>query len=206
MLAGLADWTTQVIDRLGYLGVGLLVALENIFPPIPSEVVLPFAGFVARDGDAHMVGMVVAATVGSLVGALVLYGIAAWIGPVRIEQFLVRYGKWFRLGPADIAKAEAWFDRHSTAAVLLCRCVPLVRSLISIPAGFRRMPLGRFVAYTTVGSAVWNTAMITAGYTLRSRWHQVEPILSWAQYAVLAVGVAAMCWYAWMRFLAPTQR
>lgn len=206
VLSKLADWTTEVVDSLGYLGVALLVALENLLPPIPSEVVLPFAGFVARDGNAHMVGMIAAATLGSLVGALVLYGIAAWIGPVRIERFLLRYGRWIRLSPADIARSEAWFDRHSNVAVLVCRCVPLVRSLISIPAGFRRMALGRFAAYTTVGSAVWNTAMITAGYTLRSRWHQVEPVLSWAQYAVIAMFVAATGWYVFRSFLAPTDR
>src|SRR5688572_19312062 len=134
MLSDLADWVTDVIDALGYLGVALLVALENLFPPIPSEIVLPFAGFVASDGDANLIGMIVAATIGSLVGALILYGIAASIGPDRLERFLVRYGKWFRLTPSDIAKSEAWFDRRSGTAVLVCRCIPLVRSLISIPA------------------------------------------------------------------------
>ena len=97
MLSGLSDWVTDVIDRLGYVGVALLVALENLFPPIPSEIVLPFAGFVARDGGATLPGMIVAATIGSLVGAWVLYGIAAWIGPERLSTFLVRYGKWLRL-------------------------------------------------------------------------------------------------------------
>jgi len=100
MFSSLADWVTEVIDDLGYIGVALLVALENLFPPIPSEIVLPFAGFVARDGGATLVGMIVAATIGSLVGALVLYGIAAWIGPDRLHRFLVRYGKWFRLTSA----------------------------------------------------------------------------------------------------------
>ena len=206
MLSNLADWVTDVIDALGYLGVALLVALENLFPPIPSEIVLPFAGFVASDGDASLIGMIVAATIGSLVGALILYGIAASIGPERLGRFLVRYGKWFRLTQADIAKSEAWFDRHSASAVLICRCIPLVRSLISIPAGFRRMPLGRFVTYTLIGSAVWNTALIGAGYVLRSQWKEVEPVLSWAQYLVIAAIVAAIGWYVWARFLSPAAR
>jgi membrane protein DedA with SNARE-associated domain len=206
VLSNLADWVTDVINSLGYLGVALLVALENLFPPIPSEIVLPFAGFVASDGDASLIGMIVAATVGSLAGALILYGIAASIGPVRLERFLVRYGRWFRLTPADIAKSEEWFDRRSGTAVLICRCIPLVRSLISIPAGFRRMPLGRFVAYTVIGSAVWNTALIGAGYLLRSRWEEVEPVLSWFQYVVVALIVAAIAWYAWAKYLSPAAR
>src|SRR5687768_8339222 len=139
MLSGLSDWVVDVIDRLGYIGVALLVALENLFPPIPSEIVLPFAGFVARDGKATLPGMILAATIGSIVGAWILYGIAAWIGPERMERFLLRYGKWLRLTPADVAKAERWFDRRAVVAVLVGRCVPLIRSLVSIPAGFRRM-------------------------------------------------------------------
>jgi membrane protein DedA with SNARE-associated domain len=206
VLSNLADWVTDVIDALGYLGVAFLVALENVFPPIPSEIVLPFAGFVASDGDANLLGMILAATIGSLVGALVLYGIAAWIGPVRLERFLVRYGKWFRLTPADVKKAEDWFDRRRNMAVLICRCIPLIRSLISIPAGFRRMPLGQFVLYTVIGSAIWNTALIGAGYLLRSQWHDVEPVLEWAQYLVIAAIVGAIGWYVWAKFLSPQAR
>src|SRR5687767_370761 len=110
MLTDLSDWVTDVIDKLGYVGVAMLVALENVFPPIPSEIVLPFAGFVARDGDANLVVMILAATIGSTIGALVLYGVAAAIGPERLHVFVVRYGKWFRLTPRDIEKAERWFD------------------------------------------------------------------------------------------------
>jgi membrane protein DedA with SNARE-associated domain len=200
MFSSLADWVTDVIDELGYLGVALLVALENLFPPIPSEVVLPFAGFVARDGDATLWGMILAATIGSLVGALVLYGLSAWIGPERLHAFLVRYGKWFRLTPADVNKAERWFDRRAIVAVLIGRCIPLIRSLVSIPAGFRRMPLVPFVIYTTVGSLIWNTALIGAGYALRDNWHDVEPVLDTFQYVVIAVIVGAVAWYFWSRF------
>jgi membrane protein DedA with SNARE-associated domain len=200
VFSNLAEWVTDVIDKLGYVGVALLVALENLFPPIPSEIVLPFAGFVARDGEANLIGMIGAATVGSLVGAWVLYGLSAWIGPDRLERFLVRYGKWFRLTPADVNKSEQWFDRHSTSAVLICRCIPLVRSLISIPAGFRRMPFARFSLYTALGSLVWNVALIGAGYALRSRWESVEGVISWLQYAVIAAIVGAIAWFVWSRF------
>lgn len=206
MFSGLADWVTDVIDKLGYVGVALLVALENLFPPIPSEIIMPFAGFVARDGGATLPGMILAATVGSLVGAVVLYGIAAWIGPDRLDRFLVRYGKWFRLTPADVDKAERWFDKRSDFAVLVCRCIPLVRSLISIPAGFRRMDLKRFLLLTLIGSLVWNAALVIAGYVLRDNWEDVEPIIGVVQWIVIALILVAIGWYAWTRYLSPKAR
>jgi membrane protein DedA with SNARE-associated domain len=199
MLDWISDTAVDIIDRLGYLGVALLVALENLFPPIPSEVVLPFAGFVARDGKASLPGMILAATIGSLVGAWALYGIAAWIGPDRLERFLLRYGRWLRLTPADIARAEQWFDRRANIAVLVGRCIPLIRSLISIPAGFRRMPFLAFSLLTLLGSLVWNTVMVGAGYLLRSRWHDVEPVLSIVQYVVIAAIVVLLVRFVWKR-------
>ncbi|MET0145636.1 MAG: DedA family protein [Ilumatobacteraceae bacterium] len=206
MLSSLSDWAVDVIDRLGYVGVALLVALENLFPPIPSEIVLPFAGFVARDGGATLPGMIIAATIGSVIGAWALYGIAAWIGPERLERFLVRYGKWFRLTPADITRAERWFDRRAVVAVLVGRCVPLIRSLVSIPAGFRRMPFGTFTLYTVIGSLIWNTALIGAGYLLRDNWDSVEPVLNVVQYVVIALIVAVIAWFLWVRVLSPSAR
>ena len=203
MLSGLSDWVVDVIDRLGYVGVALLVALENLFPQIPSEIVLPFAGFVARDGKATLPGMIIAATIGSILGAWALYGIAAWIGPERLEHFLVRHGKWLRLTPADVAKAERWFDRRAVTAVLVGRCVPLIRSLVSIPAGFRRMNFGVFTLYTAIGSLIWNTALIGAGYVLRDNWQDVEPVLNIVQYVVIALIVAAIVWLLWTRVLSP---
>jgi membrane protein DedA with SNARE-associated domain len=206
MLSGLSDWVTDVIRELGYVGVALLVALENVFPPIPSEIVLPFAGFVASDGDATLVGMIAAATVGSLAGAWVLYGVAAWIGPIRLHSFLVRYGRWARVTPADVVRAEHWFDRRGTIAVLVGRCVPLIRSLVSIPAGFRRMPFLTFTIFTVLGSLLWNAALITTGYALRDNWEDVEPILDVAQYVVVAVIVVAIGWFVWSRFISSGAR
>jgi membrane protein DedA with SNARE-associated domain len=139
MLSGLATWVQDVIESLGYLGVAILVIVENLFPPIPSEIVLPFAGFVAQRGDASVVVMILAATIGSVVGALILYFISWGIGPDRLRQFVVRFGKWFGVKESDLTRAEEWFDRRSTTAVLVGRCVPLIRSIVSIPAGFRRM-------------------------------------------------------------------
>jgi membrane protein DedA with SNARE-associated domain len=170
MLDSLTDWATEVVETLGYTGVGLLVAIENVFPPIPSEVVLGLAGFTASQGDASVIGMIIAATIGSVVGAWILYGLSAAIGPVRLRALVIRYGVWMGFREPDLDRAEAWFDRHSRVAVLICRCIPLVRSLISIPAGFRRMPLGAFTVFTLLGSLVWNTVLIVAGYLLADQW------------------------------------
>jgi membrane protein DedA with SNARE-associated domain len=173
MLENLTDWATEIVDRLGYFGVALLVAIENVFPPIPSEVVLGLAGYTASKGDAWFVGMIIAATIGSVVGACVLYGLAAAIGPVRVRAITIRYGTWIGFGETDLDRAEEWFDRRSRGAVLLCRCIPLVRSLISIPAGFRRMPLVTFTFFTLIGSLVWNTILIAAGYVLADQWERI---------------------------------
>ena len=191
MLSNLAQWVQDVIESLGYLGVALLVIAENLFPPIPSEIVLPFAGFVARRGDGSVIVMVVASTVGSVIGALVLYAIAAAIGPERIHAFVVRFGKWFGVKESDMVRAEEWFDRRSNVAVLVGRCVPLIRSLVSIPAGFRRMRFSSFVVLTAIGSAVWNVALIGAGAALGDQWDRVGDYVGIFQWIVILAIVAA---------------
>jgi len=187
MLSDVATWVQDVIDRLGAVGVALLVILENVFPPIPSEIVLPFAGFVAQRGDGSVIVMIFAATIGAVIGALILYGIAALIGPDRLSAFIVRFGRWFGVKPADLTRAEQWFDRHAVAAVLLGRCVPLIRSVVSIPAGFRRMRLAPFLLYTAMGSIVWNSALIGAGAILGDQWERVEPYVATLQWVVVAL-------------------
>lgn len=206
MFDQLTEWVTEVVTALGYGGVAFLVALENLFPPIPSEVVLPLAGFVAGRGDAAVVGMIVAATIGSLVGAWALYLIAAAIGPARLHRLVGRYGKWFRIEEEDLARAESWFDRRGATAVLVCRCVPLIRSLVSIPAGFRRMPALRFTVLTMLGSLVWNTALISAGYALGERWEDVGDYVGYLQYALYLAIAGGLAWFAWRRFLCPAAR
>jgi membrane protein DedA with SNARE-associated domain len=201
MLEDVVGWVTDVVERLGYLGVAFLVALENVFPPIPSEVILPLAGFVAGEGRASLPGMVIAATVGSLVGAWVLYGLSAAIGPDRLHRFLARHGRWFGVKERDLVRAEEWFDRRSGTAVLIGRCVPLIRSVVSIPAGFRRMPIGRFSAYTALGSLIWNATLIGAGAILGDRWKQVGDVVGLLQGVVVVViagGVLFFLWRAWV--------
>ena len=199
MLGDLANWVQDVINQFGYLGVALLVVIENVFPPIPSEIVLPFAGFVAQQGasavnatagaaqsDTTVVGMMIAATVGSVVGALILYFVSAAIGPERLRGFVERFGKWFGVKSADLVRAEEWFDRRSVVAVLVGRCVPLIRSIVSIPAGFRRMKLTSFAVLTAIGSAVWNIALIGAGAVLGDQWERVGQYVGVFQWLVIA--------------------
>ena len=199
MLSNLAQWVQDVIESLGYLGVALLVIAENLFPPIPSEIVLPFAGFVARRGDGSVIVMVIASTIGSVVGALVLYAIAAAIGPERIHAFVVRFGKWFGVKESDMVRAEEWFDRRSNVAVLVGRCVPLIRSLVSIPAGFRRMRFSSFVVLTAIGSAVWNVALIGAGAALGDQWDRVGDYVGILQWLVIVVIMAVVIRFAVQR-------
>jgi len=199
----LTNWVIDVVETLGYTGVALLVAVENLFPPIPSEIVLGLAGFVASRGDAALWGMIVAATLGSLLGAWMLYAVAAAIGDERLRSIILRNERWLRVRGADIDKAEAWFDRHARLAVLICRCIPLVRSVISLPAGFRRMPLAPFTLYTTLGSLAWNSIFIVAGYQLGERWATVEDYANYFQYMVIVAILLAVAYFVWRRWLRP---
>lgn len=198
MLSSLATWVQDVIEQLGYLGVALLVVLENVFPPIPSEIVLPFAGFVAQQGSDSVVLMILAATVGSVIGALIMYWIAAIIGDERLHAFTRRFGKWVQIREADLTRAEEWFDRHAMSAVLVGRCVPLIRSVVSIPAGFRRMKLIPYIAYTFLGSLVWNIALVGAGAVLGENWERVEPVVATFQWIVIVVILAGLARVAYV--------
>jgi len=198
LLSSLATWVQDVIEQLGYLGVALLVVLENVFPPIPSEIVLPFAGFVAQQGSDSVVLMILAATVGSVIGALIMYWIAAIIGDERLHAFTRRFGKWVQIREADLTRAEEWFDRHAMSAVLVGRCVPLIRSVVSIPAGFRRMKLIPYIAYTFLGSLVWNIALVGAGAVLGENWERVEPVVATFQWIVIVVILAGLARVAYV--------
>ncbi len=202
----LTDWVVSVIESIGYIGVALLVAVENVFPPIPSEVVLPAAGFASANGDANVWLMIVAATIGSLVGAWALYLIAAAIGETRLRALTAKYGRWVGVKPRDLDRANAWFDNHSTLAVLICRCIPLIRSLVSVPAGFRRMAPIPFTLYTTAGSLAWNGVLIGAGFQLGDNWEQVGEYVGVLQYVVIAVILAAIGWWIFTRFISKTHR
>lgn len=199
LLGGIAEWVTNVIESMGYAGVAALIALENVFPPIPSELILPLSGFLAGQGRFWLPAVIVAATAGSVAGALLLYGVGAWLGEARSRQLVERFGRFLTVGVADLDRANGWFDRHGGKAVLVGRVVPVVRSLVSVPAGLRRMPLGRFVAYTAAGSAAWNGLLIGLGWALGNRWHAVDRYGGYVEYAVLAVLVVGAVWFVLRR-------
>ncbi len=199
MLSGISDWVTNIVETLGYFGVAALITLENVFPPLPSELILPLAGFETGRGQFNYFLMVIAATAGSVVGAIILYYVAHFVGEHRIRALIRRYGKWFQVTEKDLDRADAWFDRYSSLAVLICRCVPLVRSVVSLPAGLRRMNMARFLLFTAIGSAVWNAALIGAGWALGDNWEVVGTYVGYFQYVVIALVVLAVVWFFWRR-------
>jgi membrane protein DedA with SNARE-associated domain len=189
---GVAGWAIDLMERLGAAGAGLAVALENLFPPLPSEVILPLAGLAASRGELGLVSAIVFTTLGSVVGALALYGVGAVLGRDRTRALA---GKLPLVKVQDVDKAEAWFERHGPKAVLIGRLVPVVRSLISVPAGVERMRVLLFLPLTALGSLVWNSLLIVAGYQLGERWHVVEASVGVFQKAVIAGAVAAVVWF-----------
>ncbi|HSJ46777.1 MAG TPA: DedA family protein [Euzebyales bacterium] len=195
-LTGLIGWIADVIELLGAIGVGVLTLAEVFFPPIPSELVLPMAGFLAGQGRLNLVAAVVASTVGSTAGALALYRLAGAWGNQRVRRVL---GTLPLMEAEDLDRAEAWFDRNDRSSVFIGRLVPGVRSLISLPAGFRRMPLGSFIALTLLGSAIWNTLLIAAGYLLGDHWRNVGEYSDWFNYAVIALLLGAVVKFVWSR-------
>jgi membrane protein DedA with SNARE-associated domain len=190
--SGVAGWATDLMEKLGAPGAGLAIALENLFPPLPSEVILPLAGFAASRGDLGLVSAILWTTLGSVVGALALYLVGAMLGRDRTRGLVARLPL---LKLEDVDKAEGWFDRHGSKAVLIGRLVPVVRSLISVPAGVARMPVPLFIGLTAVGSLTWNSALILAGYLLGEKWHLVESSLGILRWVALGAAVAAVAWF-----------
>lgn len=171
----MVEWVMHAVRSMGYLGVVLLMFLENIFPPIPSEVVMPLAGVTAvRNQGMTIAGMIAAGTAGSLLGALCLYWLGWKVGEARIKRWADRYGRWLALSADDVEKARRWFDRRGAWVVLGCRLVPGVRSLISIPAGADRMNLATFIGFTALGTAAWTALLVYAGVLLGNNWKLVE--------------------------------
>ncbi|GAA2887474.1 DedA family protein [Streptosporangium fragile] len=185
---GIAGWAINLMETLGAPGAGLAIALENLFPPLPSEVILPLAGFTASKGNMGLFDAVLWTTLGSVVGALALYGVGALLGRERVIAIA---SKLPLVSVADIEKTEAWFARHGKKSVFFGRMIPIFRSLISIPAGIERMPISIFTLLTTLGSLIWNTAFVMAGYLLGESWTLVEDYMGIVSKGVLAVVVLA---------------
>lgn len=195
---GVVGWVTTIMETIGGPGAGLAIALENLFPPLPSEVILPLAGFTASRGDMSLLGAILWTTLGSLAGAIVLYYIGALLGRDRTRALAAKLPL---ITISDLDRTEAWFARHGVKAVFFGRMIPLFRSFISIPAGIERMSLPTFVVFTTLGSLIWNTSFVLAGYLLGENWHLVAAYAGVSSKVILLVVGLGVAYFVVSRLL-----
>jgi membrane protein DedA with SNARE-associated domain len=204
LLDAINAWALNIISTLGYPGLGLVMFLENVFPPIPSELVLPLAGWLTLGEEASftLLGVTVVGAIGSVAGAFFFYGLGAWFDESRVRVLLQRYGKWFMLSEGDLDVALVWFDRYGEYVIFFGRMVPIVRSLISVPAGLASMPLGTFSVYTAVGTALWSFLLAFAGRMLGENWHLVSDFIDNYEHVVIIVAVLAFVYFVFTRWRA----
>lgn len=188
------DWITDLIERTGYFGIFVLTFLENVFPPVPSELIMPLAGYKAAEGSLSLPLVIAAGTAGSLAGASIWFYAGLKLGHQRVRRLAERHGRWLTMSPDDVEKATAWFERHGGPAVLIGRLIPAIRSVISLPAGIARMPLPGFLALSAIGTGLWTIFLVCAGYLLESQHAVVADYLNPVSNAVFA-GMAL--WYIW---------
>jgi len=170
----------EIMNNFGYVGIMFLIAIENIFPPIPSEVILTFGGFATTlpDSEINVVGVIIFSTIGAIIGALVLYLVGRILKKERLMTLAKgKVGKTLRFKPEDIEKADKWFDKHGAKTVFFCRFIPIIRSLISIPAGINGMNIPKFLIYTTIGTVIWNTVLTVLGSVLGENWTKIADII-----------------------------
>jgi membrane protein DedA with SNARE-associated domain len=189
-----ASWIEAIVQTTGVFGIALLMFLENVFPPIPSELIMPLAGYSAAKGEANIVLVILAGTLGSLAGAFFWYGVGRVFDHERTKDFADRHGRILTVTRADLTKADDWFDRYGQYAVLFGRLIPTVRTLISIPAGLAEMPIGRFLFYSGIGTAIWTTLLALFGYAVGARYSDLEGWIDPISYAVIALIVAIYLW------------
>ncbi|EDN8745259.1 DedA family protein [Listeria monocytogenes] len=183
-------WITSIMADFGYIGIFVLIMVENLFPPIPSEIILTFGGFMTTVTSLNVVMVIIVATLGSVVGAILLYKVASYFGKERLTKIVLKYGRILRLKESDIERAESFFLKYGSWAVFLCRMIPLIRSLISIPAGMTKMKMSRFLILTTEGSLLWNTVLIGLGAVLGESWNEIVVFMdsfSTIIYSVIAI-------------------
>jgi membrane protein DedA with SNARE-associated domain len=195
-LGGIAGYAVDIMEKLGAPGAVLLIALENLFPPLPSEIILPLAGFTASQGGFSIYSALFWTTLGSIVGAVALYVIGMWFGLPRVRGIADRLPL---IEVHDIDRTVAWFDRHGDKAIFFGRMLPIFRSLISVPAGINKMPFAKFLGLTAAGSLIWNSVFVLAGYWLGERWHTVEPYADTFQKLVIAAVVLSGVWFVYTR-------
>ena len=186
----MGDWVSGLVESMGYGGIALLMLLENVFPPIPSELVMPLAGYGASQGELNLAGAVAAGTAGTVAGAWLWYWIPRKLGQDRLEDWAERHGRWLTMTPHDVERLDGWFDRHSKSLVFFGRLVPTVRTLVSIPAGVFGMRHGPFLLLTTAGSLLWNAALAGAGWWLGENYEAVGTYVGPVSLAVIAIALA----------------
>ena len=190
----MSDWIVRLIEQSGYLGVGFLMFLETLFPPIPSEVIMPVAGVAAGQGKLGLGGTIAAGTAGAMLGNIIWYLAARALGHDRLEPFIRKYGKWLTISWKDVQKAHRWFDDHGVAFVLTGRLIPTIRSLVSVPAGLLDMRFRNFVVASTVGTAIWTTFLAMLGFKLQENFSDIDQILRPVSNVILAVLIIAYVW------------
>jgi membrane protein DedA with SNARE-associated domain len=191
----MAEWITQIMTSMGYWGIGLLMFLENLFPPIPSELIMPLAGFTIGQGKMSFVPAVAAGVIGTMLGALPWYYIGKYLGEARLKNWINHYGKWIGISGEEIDKTQRWFYRHGPKAVFFGRLVPGVRTLISVPAGFSQMRLAEFLIYSTLGTLAWTLLLTFAGYLLGDNYELVDEYLGPVSKIVLGlILIAGLVW------------
>ncbi|GAA0403639.1 DedA family protein [Paenibacillus motobuensis] len=196
------NWITSIMEQFGYFGILFLIALENVFPPIPSEVILTFGGFMTTSTSMTVTGVVIASTLGSVLGAVILYGIGYLLNVDKLEGIIEKYGRYLRVKKEDIRKADSWFDKYGYWTVLFCRMVPLIRSLISIPAGMNKMKFSLFLLFTTIGTLAWNVILVSLGAAVGGSWESIVEFMdvySHIAYAVIAVGALTFAVLFWRK-------
>ena len=192
----ISEWVLAIMAKFGYLGIIFAMFAENVFPPIPSEVIMPAAGFAVARGDLNLLLVIVAGTLGSVLGALPLYYFGSLFNKERLIDFTEKYGKYVFVKPDDVISADDWFNKHGKKAVFFGRMVPGIRSLISIPAGMNKMPLLPFIILTTAGAAIWTTLLTLAGYHFGQNYEVIEKFL--APYSKIFLGAAIVIMIIWL--------
>ena len=195
----MATWIIETITSLGYVGIFLLMLLEAVFPPIPSELIIPFAGFAAARGDLQLFGVIAAASLGSLAGMAPWYLAGRLFGLERVRRLADRFGRWFTLNAHEIDTATSWFIRFGPVIVFFGRLLPIIRTLISVPAGLAKMHAVSFALYSMIGMLIWNTVLVTAGYLLHEHYHLVEAWIDPLTWVVIAavVGLYLFRLFTW---------
>ena len=194
VMDSISSWVLEAIGSLGYVGIALLMCLENLFPPIPSELIMPLAGVLAAEGDLSLTAAIAAGSAGSLLGQSAWYGLGRKVGERRLKQLAERRGRWLTVSPDDLDRARDWLLRHGAWALLLGRLVPTIRTLISLPAGVAVVPFWQFLLFSAIGTTAWTAALTMAGYLLRAQFTRIDDVLGPVSTTIVIVLVG---WYLW---------